>query len=284
MGVLDADLVLLDGKVVTVDSDDSVVEAVAVRDGRIVAVGDNSSVMGLAGVDTRILNLAGRTVLPGIIDSHTHPSGAAVRFLEIDCRSPPVESIGEILEMVAARAENVGSTRAPSHGPIHRNPERILVAYENWTSGATVEKALVVYVSMWGSTEKMAKHIAETLAVNGVEAPLYNLTHADIGDIARELVDVMGVVLGTPTVLLKMHSLAVYAFHLVTILKPPLKYGAVVSSYGWSKGALTHASEVLGPTGLEVVGALEINGPPGPEDYLGPTKIGEEPAKKILAG
>jgi len=173
---------------------------------------------------------------------------------------------------------------APSHGPIHRNPERILEAYGNWTSGATAEKALVVYVSMWRSTEKMAKHIAEALEENGVEAPLYNLTHADIGDIARDLVDAKGIVLGTPTVLGKMHPLAVYASHLVKILKPPLKYGAVVSSYGWSRGALTHASEVLGPTGLEVVGALEINGPPGAEDYLELTKIGEDLAKKILTG
>jgi flavorubredoxin len=173
---------------------------------------------------------------------------------------------------------------APSHGPIHRNPERILEAYGSWTSGATMEKALVVYVTMWRSTEKMAKHIAETLEENGVEAPLYNLTYADIGDIARVLVDARGIVLGTPTVLGKMHPLAVYASHLVKILKPPLKYGAVLSSYGWSKGALTHASEVLGPTGLEVVGALEVNGPPGAGDYLELTKIGEDLAKKILAG
>jgi flavorubredoxin len=81
-----------------------------------------------------------------------------------------------------------------------------------------------------------------------------------------------------------MHPLAVYAAHLVKVLKPPLKYGAVVSSYGWGKGALSHASEVLGPTGLEVVGALEINGPPGAEDYLELTKIGEALAAKILAG
>lgn len=173
---------------------------------------------------------------------------------------------------------------APSHGPIHRNPERILEAYKSWTNGDTKAKALVVYVSMWGSTEKMAKHIAETLEEKGVEAPLYNLTHADIGDIARDLVDARGIVFGTPTLLGKMHPLAVYAAHLVKILKPPLKYGAVVSSYGWSKGALTHASEVLGPTGLEVVGALEINGPPGAEDYLELTKIGEALAKKILTG
>ena len=100
MGDLKADLVLVDGRVVTVDSEDSIVEAVAVRDGRIVAVGDSSDVMSLAGECTRVVDLGGKTMLPGIIDTHTHPSGAAVRFMEIDCRSPPVESIGEILAHV----------------------------------------------------------------------------------------------------------------------------------------------------------------------------------------
>jgi predicted amidohydrolase YtcJ len=111
MGVLEADLVLVGGRVVTVDDEDSIVEAVAVRDGRIVVAGDNSDVMGLTGADTKVIDLGGRTVLPGLIDSHTHPSGAAVRFLEIDCRSPPVESIREILDMVAARAAEVGPGR-----------------------------------------------------------------------------------------------------------------------------------------------------------------------------
>jgi len=108
MGVLEADLVLVDGRVVTVDSEDSVAEAVAVKDGRIVSVGNSSDIMGLAGNDTRVIDLGGRTVLPGLIDSHTHPSGAAVRYLEINCRAPPVESISEILEMVSAKAAELG--------------------------------------------------------------------------------------------------------------------------------------------------------------------------------
>jgi flavorubredoxin len=172
---------------------------------------------------------------------------------------------------------------APSHGPIHRNPKKILEAYDRWTRGMTRDKVIVVYVTMWKSTEKMVKQMVATLEENKVEAPLYNLATADIGDIAKDLVDARGIVLGTPTVLGRMHPLAVYASHLVKVLKPPLKYGAVLTSYGWGKGALSHASEVLGPTGLEVVGALEVNGPPTAENYEAIRKIGDELASKILA-
>ena len=172
---------------------------------------------------------------------------------------------------------------APSHGPVHRNPERILEAYGRWTDGETGDKVLVVYATMWRSTEKMVRQLAETLEGGGIEVPVYNLAHADIGDIAKDLVDAGGIILGTPTVLGRMHPLAVYAAHLVRVLKPPAKYGVVLTSYGWGKGALSHASEMLGPTGLEVVGALEVNGPPSSDDYAEIRKIGEDLAEKILA-
>jgi len=170
---------------------------------------------------------------------------------------------------------------APSHGPIHQNPQRILEAYQRWTSGETLDKVILVYVSMWKSTEKMIKQLAETLEKEGIDAPVYNLVSADVGDIAKDLVDAKGIVLGTPTVLGRMHPLAVYAAHLVKVLKPPAKYGVVLTSYGWGKGALSHASEMLGPTGLEVVGAVEINGSPNKESYEQISQIGETLAKKI---
>jgi predicted amidohydrolase YtcJ len=100
-------MVLVNGRVITVDPEGSVVESVAVKDGRILATGPASEVMGLAGEDTEVVDLGGKTVLPGIIDTHTHPSGAAVRFSAINCRSPPVESIKEILDMIAAKAAEV---------------------------------------------------------------------------------------------------------------------------------------------------------------------------------
>ncbi len=170
---------------------------------------------------------------------------------------------------------------APSHGPIHRNPKSILDAYLKWTKGETKEKALVVYATMWGSTKKMVQQIVETLESQGIETPVYDLASADVGDIAKDLVDSRAIILGTPTVLNKMHPLAVYAVHLVKVLNPPAKYAVALTSYGWGKGALGHAAELLGPTGLEIVGTMEINGPPGEEDYEEIRKIGVNLAEKI---
>ncbi len=72
-----ADLIVLNGKVVTVDARASVAEAVAIRGGRIIAVGDAASVRARTGPATRVIDARGRTVIPGLIDSHVHALGAA---------------------------------------------------------------------------------------------------------------------------------------------------------------------------------------------------------------
>ena len=170
---------------------------------------------------------------------------------------------------------------APSHGPIHRNPARILDVYRKWSNGETKRKAIVVYVSMWGSTEKMIKPIVDTLTSEGIEVALYNLTVSDIGDVAKDLVDSRVIVLGAPTVLGGAHPLAVYVAYLVKALKPPAKFGAVLSSYGWGGGAIENIQEVLGPSKLEIVGALEINGPPSEENIKQIVDLGKTIANKI---
>jgi len=172
-------------------------------------------------------------------------------------------------------------TIAPSHGPIHRNPQRILDAYRKWANGETKQKAIIVYVTMWGSTEKMIKPMAEALASEGIEIVRHNLAVADIADVARDLVDSRAIVLGTPTVLGGAHPLAVYAAYLVKALRPPAKYAAVLSSYGWGGGAIKHVQEVLGPTKLEVAGAVEINGPPTEDDIKQIVDLGKALARKI---
>ncbi|MFH1100556.1 MAG: FprA family A-type flavoprotein [Methanobacteriota archaeon] len=170
---------------------------------------------------------------------------------------------------------------APSHGPVYKNPERILSQYRRWTAGETKEKALIVYVSMWRSTEMMIQTMVETLMSEGIEVCLYNLVNADLGDIAKDLVDARAIVLGAPTVLAGMHPLGVYGSYLVKALRPPLKYGVVLSSYGWTGGALKQASELLAPMNIEVVATYEVNGPPTEKDHQKIMEIGKQLAHKI---
>ncbi|UCD53229.1 MAG: amidohydrolase [Phycisphaerales bacterium] len=98
-----ADLILHHGRIVTVDGDFSVQQAMAVRDGRIVAVGGNDEVLQLKTSGTEVHDLDGKMVLPGLIDSHVHPCGAALT--EFDHPIPQMDSIADVLDYFRARAE-----------------------------------------------------------------------------------------------------------------------------------------------------------------------------------
>ncbi|MEM0007621.1 MAG: FprA family A-type flavoprotein [Candidatus Bathyarchaeia archaeon] len=173
---------------------------------------------------------------------------------------------------------------APSHGPIHRKPELILNAYRRWAVGETRAKATIAYVSMWSSTDAMVKQMAETLASEGIELAFHNLAVTDVGDLAKDLVDSRAIVLGAPTVLGGAHPLAVYATYLFKALRPPTKFAVVLSSYGWGGGAIRQIQEILGDFKIEVIGALEINGPPTDESMKRIVELGKALAKKILEG
>jgi len=172
---------------------------------------------------------------------------------------------------------------APSHGPIYKNPQRILEPYTKWTAGKTDNKALIVYVSMWGSTKLMVRTIAETLLKEGVDVRIYDLEVADTGDIARELVDSRAVIIGAPTVLAGMHPLALYGTYLVKALKPPAKYGVILGSFGRGGGALKQAGDILVPSKMEIIGTLQVKGKPSEEDLKKVEEIGRELAKKMKA-
>jgi len=99
----DVELILHGGKVVTVDDQFRIAEAVAVREGRIVAVGDDEDVLKLRGDSTRVVDLDGKMVLPGLMDSHVHPSSASLH--EFDHDVPAMETTDDVLAYIASRAE-----------------------------------------------------------------------------------------------------------------------------------------------------------------------------------
>ncbi len=100
-----ADLVFSGGPVHTVDATNAIAEAVAVSDGRILAVGSAAAVHATAGPQTRHVDLRGRSLLPGFIDAHCHFNGVGASADAIDCKAPGMDSIAAIVEEVRKRAE-----------------------------------------------------------------------------------------------------------------------------------------------------------------------------------
>lgn len=98
-----ADLIIINGKILTVDPDFTVCEALAVRGDRIMAVGSNKKIGKLQGSRSRIIDAGGRTVVPGIIDAHLHPEGASRSELENEV--PDIRSIGELMEWITSRIQ-----------------------------------------------------------------------------------------------------------------------------------------------------------------------------------
>jgi predicted amidohydrolase YtcJ len=102
------DTVLVDGRVVTVDADFSIREALAVRGGKITALGSTADVTALAGPATRVIDLGGRTVIPGLIDSHMHAIRAGLSFAT-EVNWIGARTLAEALGRIAAAAKH----RAP---------------------------------------------------------------------------------------------------------------------------------------------------------------------------
>ena len=114
----DADLILHNGKIVTVDAAFSVQQAVAVKGGRITAVGSDRAVLAERGPRTRVIDLHGRTVLPGLFDSHVHALEAGLS--EFRGPLPPLDSIpgGAGLPARAGAPDTAGRVdRGAAHVP-----------------------------------------------------------------------------------------------------------------------------------------------------------------------
>ena len=101
------ELILYNGKIITVDENFNIAEALAIKGDRFAAVGTTNEIEKLAGKTTKKINLKGKTVIPGLIEAHAHPEGASTSelFEEI----PDVHSVGELLDWIKQQAEKKNS-------------------------------------------------------------------------------------------------------------------------------------------------------------------------------
>lgn len=106
----EADMLIFNGNVITVDKEFSIAEAILVKDGKIIGVGRNADLKKLAGKTTQVIDLKGATVLPGINDAHCHLNGFGLERppLMLDLGYPTVKSMSDIREAVKNRIAKVG--------------------------------------------------------------------------------------------------------------------------------------------------------------------------------
>jgi flavorubredoxin len=128
-------------------------------------------------------------------------------------------------------------------------------------------EVVLPYISMHGSTEQMVKHLIDALAREGVKVHAFDLSVTDIGKLAIALVDAATLIVGTPTLQVGPHPAVYYAAFLANLLRPKLKYAALVVSYGWSSKAIEQISGQISNLKVEVLGALLHKGAPTSETF-----------------
>ena len=172
----------------------------------------------------------------------------------------------------------------PSHGLIWRKHIPQLVAtYESWAKGETEKRALIVYDTMWGSTEKMARAIYRGLTEEGVPAKMYRLSKSDSSDIVKEVLEARGLLLGSPTLNNGLFPKVAEFSTYIKGLRPKGRIAATFGSYGWSMGATKALTADLQAAGMEVVEGLQVKFIPVGEKLDKCEMLGREVALRIKA-
>jgi anaerobic nitric oxide reductase flavorubredoxin len=173
---------------------------------------------------------------------------------------------------------------APSHGLIWRkDPGRIIQAYVEWSQGKTKKKVVVIYDSMWGSTERLAKSLLKGLSEEGVEVRLLHLRSNHRSDIIEEMLDAKGILLGSPTLNNGMFPTMGDFLTYMKGLKPPGKVFGLFESYGWGGGALKEMKKRLEEGDFETwEKELRVQFNPNAAELQSAVEFGKEFARKIF--
>jgi len=151
---------------------------------------------------------------------------------------------------------------APSHGPVHNNPELIVNAYKEWISPKVTNKILVPYISMHGSTELLVDYMVKSFTAYNIHVIPFNLAKSDIGEFAIEMVDAATIIFASPMVLGGAHPHAVYAAYLANAFRPKTKYVGIVGSYGWGGKMVDQFKDLLKNVKAEILEPVLIKGTP----------------------
>ncbi|MDY0275165.1 MAG: FprA family A-type flavoprotein [Desulfomicrobium sp.] len=174
---------------------------------------------------------------------------------------------------------------APDHGLIWRSHvDTILKAYRDYAEQRPHNKAVIVYDTMWQSTEKMAKAIAEGVMEEGVAVKIMHLKEYHHSDVMGELATATGIICGSPTHNNGIMPLVANFLTYMQGLRPLGRVGAAFGSFGWSGEGVNTISDWLKTAKVEVVEpGVKVKNVPNHEKLAECKELGRQVAKAIKA-
>ncbi len=172
---------------------------------------------------------------------------------------------------------------APAHGAIWRKDiGKIVTCYASWARHEARPKALVIYDTMWGSTEKMAKAILEGARDEGITVKMMNISSTGRSAIMKEVLDAKALIIGSPTLNNGMYPTVADFLCYMKGLRPQGKIGTVFGSFGWGGGSTKAITEEMQATGIELVEpALQFQFLPSPEELEQCRELGRKIAARV---
>jgi len=171
----------------------------------------------------------------------------------------------------------------PDHGILWRkDPGKIINAYIRWSKQETKNKAVVIYDTMWHSTEKMAEAIVEGLSEQGIEARPMHVRKCNRSDIMTEVLDAKAVIVGSPTLNNGLFPTVSDFLTYMKGLKPKNKIGAAFGSYGWSGEAVNLIKNELELMNIEIIDpGLKVQYVPDNQSLEACIELGKKIGKAI---
>jgi flavorubredoxin len=172
---------------------------------------------------------------------------------------------------------------APDHGPIWRtHREWILDRYEAWAAQVPQRKAVIVYDTMWESTEKMAHAVADGLSDSGATVKLMSLQSNHRSDIMTEVLSAGALVVGSPTINNQLYPTVADCLTYIRGLRPKNMIGAAFGSYGWSGESVKLIEEELEKAKIEkVADGLKVEYVPTADDIETCYELGRQVAARL---
>jgi flavorubredoxin len=174
---------------------------------------------------------------------------------------------------------------APDHGPLWRGDllTKPLELYGKWAKHEPVDQALVIYDTMWHSTEKMAFEIADGIRSTGAKVKVMALDGHSRSDVAAEMLDIGALVVGSPTINNGLFPRTADVLTYLKGLRPKNLIGAAFGSFGWSGEAVAQINDYLKAMNVELVSdGLKLKYVPAEAELAQAYSFGQQIGEKLL--